>query len=72
MICVSDFQQVLIIETENKQAKNEIKKIDKLLKEKEEERRRAEEPSNIVHAVDKPPHLRSKVSQYNNVKIFKF
>ncbi|XP_041460502.1 RNA polymerase II-associated protein 3-like [Lytechinus variegatus] len=55
-----DFQQVLNIETENKQAKNEIKKIDKLLKEREEERRRAEEPSNVVHAVEKPPHLRSK------------
>ncbi|XP_030828570.1 RNA polymerase II-associated protein 3 [Strongylocentrotus purpuratus] len=55
-----DFEQVLNIETENKQAKNEIKKIDKLLKEREEERRRAEEPSNVVHAVNKPPHLRSK------------
>lgn len=54
-----DFEQVLNIETENKQAKNEIKKIERLLKEREEERRRAEEPSNIVHAIDKPLHLRS-------------
>ena len=62
MLHSPDFEQVLNIETDNKQAKNEIKKIEGLLREREEERRRAEEPSNIVHAIDKPPYLRSKVS----------
>ncbi|XP_072181776.1 RNA polymerase II-associated protein 3-like [Diadema setosum] len=55
-----DFEQVLNIEPDNKQAKNEVKRIDKLLKEKEEQRRQAMEPTNIIQAVDKPPHLRSK------------
>ncbi|XP_072027379.1 RNA polymerase II-associated protein 3-like [Amphiura filiformis] len=54
-----DFKQVLNLEASNKQARSEIKRIDKLLKEQEDRRKEAQEPSNIVQAVEKPIHLRS-------------
>ncbi|XP_033114639.1 RNA polymerase II-associated protein 3-like [Anneissia japonica] len=53
-----DFEQVLVLEPSNKLAAAEIKKLDKLQKAKENEKTSA--PSNIIHAVQKPHHLRSK------------
>ena len=53
---------MLNLESSNKQAISEIKRIDKLLKEKEETRKKSQETSNIVQAIEKPIHLRSSVS----------
>ena len=57
-----DFQQVLNLESSNKQAMSEIKRINRLQKEEEEKLKKSQEPSNIVHAIEKPFHLRSTVS----------
>ena len=61
-LSTQDFKQVLNLESSNKQAISEIKRVDKLLKEKEEKEKKSQEPSNIVQAIEKPIHLRSSVS----------
>ncbi|XP_038054486.1 RNA polymerase II-associated protein 3-like [Patiria miniata] len=55
-----DYQQVLNLEPSNKQASSEIKRIDRIVKDKEEtERQKLDGVYNIIQAVQKPVHLRS-------------
>ena len=50
------------MEPSNKQAAAEIKRIDRILKEREDiERQKQDGQYNIIQAIEKPVHLRSKV-----------
>ncbi|XP_071809983.1 RNA polymerase II-associated protein 3-like [Asterias amurensis] len=56
-----DYWQVLNLEPSNKQAATEIYKITRIVKEREDtERQKLDGVYNIIQAVDKPVHLRSK------------
>ena len=59
----TDYRQVLNLEPSNKQAATEIYKITRIVKEREDtERQKLDGVYNIILAVDKPVHLRSKVN----------
>ena len=63
MLASPDYRQVLNLEPSNKQAATEIKRIDRIEKEREDiERQKQDGVYNIIQAIDKPVHLRSKVS----------